>query len=53
VDAQVEGCLERIGENDADEEQLFRDLGGTEAQRIVVIESLTADCEASAGRPLE
>jgi hypothetical protein len=47
----VEGCLERIGEDDPDEEQLFRDLFEDETQRVVVIESLKADCEIRAGRP--
>ena len=45
VDGWVEGCLERIGENYPEEEQLFRDLWEDETQREVVIESLRADCE--------
>ncbi len=48
----VEGCLERIGEDDPDEELLFRDLWDDGTQREVVIESLKADCEVRAGRPL-
>jgi hypothetical protein len=51
VDGWVEGCLERIGEDDPDEEQLFRDLWEDETQRDVVIESLQADCEVRVGRP--
>ena len=51
VDGFVEGCLERIGEDDPDEEQLFRDLWDDEIQREVEIESLKADCEVRAGRP--
>jgi hypothetical protein len=47
----VEGCLERIGENDADEERLFRDLWEDETQREVVTESLKADCEVRTGQP--
>jgi hypothetical protein len=47
----VEGCLERIGEEDPEEEGLFRDLWEDETQREVVIESLTADCEVRKGRP--
>ena len=39
----VEGCLERIGEDSPDEEQIFRDLWRDETQRDVVIESLKAD----------
>jgi hypothetical protein len=48
----IEGCLERIGEDHPEEEQLFRDLWDDDTQREVVIESLKADCEVRAGRPL-
>jgi hypothetical protein len=51
VEGWVEGCLERIGEDDPDEEQLFRDLWEDETQRELVIESLQADCEVRTGRP--
>jgi hypothetical protein len=51
VDGFVEGCLERIGEDDPDEEQIFRDLWDGDTQRDVVIESLKADCEVKSGRP--
>jgi hypothetical protein len=51
VEGWVEGCLERIGEDDPDEEQLFRDLWEDETQREVVKESLKADCEVRTGRP--
>jgi hypothetical protein len=47
----VVGCLERIGEDNPDEEQLFRDLWDDETQREVVVESLKADCEVRTGRP--
>jgi hypothetical protein len=47
----VEGCLERIGEDDPDEGRLFRDLFEEETQRDVLMESLKADCEVRAGRP--
>jgi hypothetical protein len=50
VEGWVEGCLERIGEDDPDEERLFRDLWEDDTQREVVIESLKADCEVRAGR---
>jgi hypothetical protein len=53
VEGWVEGCLERIGQDDPDEEQLFRDLFEDETQREVVIESLQADCEVRTGTPLE
>ena len=50
IEGWVEGCLERIGEDDPDEELLFRDRED-ETQREVVIESLKADCEVRTGRP--
>ena len=53
VEGWVEGCLERIGEDDPEEEQLFRDLWEDPTQRTVVIESLQADCEVRMGRPPE
>ena len=51
VEGWVEGCLERIGEDDPDEERLFRDLWEDDTQREVVIESLKADCRVRPGRP--
>jgi hypothetical protein len=51
VDGFVEGCLERIGEDDPDEEQIFRDLWDDDTQRDVVIDCLKADCEIRTGRP--
>ena len=50
VEGWVEGCLERIGEDNPDEEDIFRDLWEDETQREVVIESLKADCEIRRGR---
>jgi hypothetical protein len=51
VEGFVEGCLERIGEDDLEEERLFRDLWADETQREVVLDSLKADCEIRTGRP--
>jgi hypothetical protein len=51
VEGFVEGCLERIGEDDSDEEQLFRDLWEDEGEREMVLEALKADCEVRSGRP--
>jgi hypothetical protein len=51
VEGWVEGCLERIGEDNPDEEDLFRDLREDETQREVVTESLEADCDIRTGRP--
>ena len=53
VEGFAEGCLERIGEDDPDQVQIFRDLWEDETQREVVIESLKADRNVKAGRPLE
>jgi hypothetical protein len=39
VEGWVVGCLERIGEDNPDEEQLFRDLWDDETQQEVVMES--------------
>lgn len=50
IEGFVEGCLERIGEDNPEEEQLFRDLWQDETQRETV-ESLKADCEVRVGRP--
>jgi hypothetical protein len=52
VEGWVEGCLERIGEDDPDGDLLFRDLFEDETQREVVVESPQADCEVRTGRPL-
>ncbi len=51
IEGFVEGCLERIGEDDPEEEWLFRDLWEDESQRDLVVESLKADCEVRTGRP--
>jgi hypothetical protein len=39
----VDGCLERIGEDNPDEERHFRGLWDDDTQREVVIEDLKAD----------
>jgi hypothetical protein len=52
VERYIERCLERIGgEDDPEEERLFRDLWEKEIQRDVLFESLKADCEVRMGRP--
>jgi hypothetical protein len=51
VEGFVEGCLGRIGEDNPEEEQIFRDLWDDESQREVVVEILKADCEVRTGRP--
>jgi hypothetical protein len=52
IEGWVEGCLERIGEDYPDEEQLFRDLWEDETQREGVIDSLKAECEVRTAMPL-
>jgi len=51
VEGVVEGCLERIGEDDAEGELLFRDLWEDEGERETVLEILKAECEVLAGKP--
>jgi hypothetical protein len=51
VEGWVEGCLERIGQEDPEEELLFHDLWDDETQREVVIDCLQADCQVRTGRP--
>jgi hypothetical protein len=51
VEGWVEGCLERIGEDNPEEELLFRELWEDDTQREVVIDCLKADCEVRVGRP--
>jgi hypothetical protein len=49
VDGWVEGCLERTGEDNLEEDLLFRDLFEGETQREVVIDRLKANCEVRSG----
>jgi hypothetical protein len=51
VEGFVEGCLERIGEDDPEEECLFRDLWEDEGERETVLEILKEECEVLPGRP--
>jgi hypothetical protein len=53
IEGFVENCLECIGENDPEEERLFRDLWVVVTQRDLVVESLKSDCELRTGRPPE
>lgn len=47
----IEGCLERIGEDNPEEEQLRCGFWENETQREVVIDRLKAECEVRKGRP--
>ena len=51
IEGFVEGCLERIGEDNPEEGQLFRDLWDDETQRSAVLDSLKGDYEVRRGRP--
>ena len=50
IEGFVEGCLERIGEDDPEDEALFRDLWEDEGEKETVLQVLQADCEGLAGR---
>lgn len=51
VEGFVEGCLERIGEDDPEDELLFRDLWDDPSERDTVLDILKAECEILTGRP--
>ena len=43
--------MERIGEDDPEDEALFRDLWEDEGERETVLEILKAECEVLPGKP--
>ncbi len=51
VEGFVEGCLERIGEDDPEGEALMRDLWEDEAEKETVLGILKAECDVLSGRP--
>ena len=51
VEGFIEGCFERIGDEDPDGEMFLRDLWGDEGERETVLEALQVDCEVRPGRP--
>ncbi len=51
VEGFVKGCLERIGEDDPEDEALFRDLWEDEGERETVLAVLQAECDVLPGRP--
>ncbi len=51
IEGYVEGCLERIGEDDSEEELLFRDLWEDEGERETVLAILKDECEILPGKP--
>lgn len=51
IEGFVEGCLERIGEDDAEGEYLLRDMWEDEAEQETVLDILKGECEILPGRP--
>jgi hypothetical protein len=51
VEGFIEGCLERIWEDEPEDEALFRDLWEDESERETVLTILQAECEVLPGRP--
>lgn len=51
IEGFVEGCLERIGEDDVDGEILFRDLWDDPAEKDTILDILKAECKILPGRP--
>ena len=51
VEGFVEGCLERMGGDESEDEAIFRDLWEDEGERETVLTILQAECEVLAGRP--
>jgi len=47
----VEGCLERIGEDEQEGEVMLRILWEDEGEMDTVLEILKAECEVLTGRP--
>jgi hypothetical protein len=45
VEGFVEGCLGRIGEDEPEDEALFRDVWADEGERETVLQKLQAECE--------
>ena len=51
VEGFVEGCLERIGEDDAEGEDLLRGMWEDDSEKETVLEILKAESEVLPGRP--
>ena len=51
IEGFVEGCLERMGEDEPEDEALFRDLWDDEGERETMLSILQAECEVLTGRP--
>ncbi len=53
IKGYVEGCLERIGEDDSEEELLFRDFSKDEGERETVLAILKDECGILPVKPEE
>jgi hypothetical protein len=53
VEGFAEGALERIGEDEPEDEALFRDLWEDEGERETVLIILQTECEILPGRPAD
>jgi hypothetical protein len=51
IEGFVEGCLERIGEDDAEGEDLLRDMWVDVSEKETVLDILKAECDVVTGRP--
>ena len=51
VEGFVEGCLERIGEDDAEGEDLLRGMWEDDSEKETVLDILKAESEVLPGRP--
>jgi len=51
IEGFVEGRLERIGEDNPEDEAFFRDMWDDEGERETVLKILKAECEVLSGRP--
>jgi hypothetical protein len=51
IEGFVEGCLERIGEDDPEGEDLLRDMWEDDSEKETVLDILKAECDVVAGRP--
>jgi hypothetical protein len=50
IEGFVEGCLERIGEDDPEGEDLLRDMWEDDSEKETVLDILKTECEVLPGR---
>jgi hypothetical protein len=53
IEGFVEGSLERIGEDDAEGEDLLRAMWEDDSEKEMVLDILKAECEVLPGRPAQ